>query len=424
MDSDNLKEQVGAIPIPAALRDRSRLGIGQAASERSAGSGKRRMAMIAALLGVILLSATLANRTTVWAAIQRALQFVPGIGVVEKEDPQSAQYVMNQPITIEDEDGEGSIVITGFLSDDQMTLIMMAGDHMADFEQVKIVNEQGEAFTVDRSLVSFSSGEWTASYWHDGKLDVRGDVKLILQTKPEIEVSAHLSEAKAHAGYADLGATVRVNGVSITAITDRVGEKARVSLVSPPMEKGSIMDYGISGVYLHGEADKLNVVDGSGKKLAIETIRAMMSPQREFYFPLSADASLGYTLTIPEISVTYNDETTVKMPAETREQLEQTFEIAGFPVTITGTDRIADDSLRVYLDLHYDEAAASSLYNFDIEAVSSMAKMKEQTGAIEYIEVPVEPGAKTVSLKFIRPTAVVRGPWTLDLKAEDFIAAE
>ncbi|WP_229717241.1 hypothetical protein [Paenibacillus aceti] len=48
--------------------------------------------------------------------------------------------------------------------------------------------------------------------------------------------------------------------------------------------------------------------------------------------------------------------------------------------------------------------------------MSSIAKLNEQTGAIEYIEFAIEPGSKQVTLKLAQPSVVIRGPWTFDLQ--------
>jgi len=423
MDTSNIKEQVRTIAIPPELRQRVQLGLQQAESERQANSRRmrkrivRRNAAVAAIIGLCLLSAALMNQTRVWAAIQKALQFIPGIGMVNESSAQSDRYMLKQPISLSI--GEGTILITGILTDNEMTYITMAGKETPQFDEITVVNSQGTQYNLSRSFALWgSSGDWTASFRHKGKLDVKGKIKLVLHQDPDIEVSAHLEKAESYSSYAELGKTATVNGITITAITDRIEEKARVSLVSPPMEGFSISDYGIHAVYLHDENHKLHIIDrASGEKVPIERIPGVGAPASDFYFPLrELKEDAHYTLTLPEISVTYWDEVSVKLPTVTQEHMDKTFQLAGFPVTVTKTEKIAPNSLRVYFDLHYSEQAASSLILFDLDGLSSMTKLNEQTGAIEYIEFAIKPGSKQVTLKLTRPEAVIRGPWTFDLQ--------
>lgn len=173
-------------------------------------------------------------------------------------------------------------------------------------------------------------------------------------------------------------------------------------------------------MYMHDESLKLNVSDNAGQKMEIEHIRGLSSPASEFYFKLSEPARSRYTLTLPEISVTNKEEVSIRLSTEAKENINQTFEIAGFPVTITKTEKLKKNGLRVYLDFHYNDQAASSLYKFDIDGLSNMAKLDERTGAIEYIEFEVKPGSKHVNLKLIRPGVIIRGPWQFEFTEEYF----
>ncbi|MBP3966014.1 hypothetical protein [Paenibacillus lignilyticus] len=424
MSSNPIKERLESIPIPPELGMRSRLGIQQAAAEQKQAIGtpisgamqpakKRRMAAVAAAIAVFLLMAALADHSRVWAALQKALQFVPGIGIVKEEDVPMERYVMKQPITVKV--GEGSILITGFMSDEEMTYITMAGTDVPRFKQIEVVNEKGMKFTLDSSMAVWGGAKWTSDFWHKGKLDLSGSVQLILPLDPAVEVDVNLSRAATYASYSELGATDTAAGVSITAITDRMDEKVRVSLVARHSNDFQVGDYGIFGVYLHDDNRKLQVADGAGKKLEIENIPGVSSPASEFFFSVpKGAASDRYTLTLPEISVTYKDETQIKVPTAANDHLNQTFEIAGFPVTITKVERVSETNLRLYLDMHYDEQATASLFNFGLDR-SSMFKLDEQTGEVLYMEVDMEQGSKQLSVKIVRPEVVIRGPWTFEL---------
>jgi hypothetical protein len=428
MSPNKLKQQFQAIPIPSNIRQRSQLGIEQAIMDQKEGnprkikSVKRRVGTIVAAFALLFLSAALMNHNYVWAAIQKALQFVPGIGIVKEEDSPPERYVLKKPISLSV--GEGSIIITGILSDEEMTYITMMGNHTPRFENVTLVNAQGVEYTLRSSMASWSQTDWTSGFWYNGKLDASGSIKLVINLEPRIEVPVTLTRAETYSSYSEMGETATTNGISITALPDRVGEKARVSLVARHSEDFFVSDYGIYGVYMHDESHKLNVVDDTGRRFEIENVRGISSPAREFYFKLSENARNRYTLTLPEISVTYKSEVSIKISTEAQEHINQTFEIAGFPVTITKTEKVKENGFRVYMDFHYNEQAAASLYKLDIDGLSSGAKLNERTGAIEYIEFEVEPGSKQVNLKLIRPEVIIRGPWQFEFSDGNFKVGE
>lgn len=417
MDTDKLKEQVRAIPIPPGLGVRSRIGVERAAAERKRGgirkAARRFAAGAAVLLAAVVLSAALASRGNVWAAIQKALQFVPGIGIVKEENAAVDRYVLKQPITVPI--GGGELVITGMVSDNEMTYMTVAATGTAQFERVTVVNEKGAAYTLDRGGASWGSDFWTATFWTREKADVGGDVTLRLEMNSPIDVPARLDKAETREGYAGLGPTATANGVSITAVADRVGDKARVTLVTPPAEGQAVSDYGILADGEQGEIPPLRVADAQGQPLAITFVRGVASPRSEFYFPLEAGTAGPYSLTIPEIRIDYPfAEASVTIPIETGE-LNRTIEIAGFPVTFTRTERLEDAGLRVYLDTRDDERSPVSLVGFRLKNLSSMFKLNERTGAPEYMEFDVEPGAKRIKLELDWPTTAIRGPWTFEL---------
>ncbi|MFC3798994.1 hypothetical protein [Cohnella sp. GCM10012308] len=424
MPTDELKRLMESIPLPDELRERSRAGIAAAALERQRPKrrylerrrGKRALAIAAALLALLVLSAGIANHDRVWAALRKTFQFSPGTGIVTEEESPSERYVLKKPIVLDI--GKGKITITGILSDEEMTYITMTGEQAPRIDSLELVNEQGEALTLKRTMASWTTDEWTTSFWQKGRLSLKGAIKIRLPLQPAREVEARLEQATAAASYAELGKTSSVNGLSVTAIADRVGDRARISLVSPPQTSFRIDSYGIITAARYGSNNPLTVMDETGTPLELSFVRGMGAPQSEFYFPLSDRLGASYTMSIPEISVAYPEEVTVKLPAVTTEGLNKTFEIAGYPVTITKTERVKPGSLRIYTDLHTEEQPDRMLYNLDVDR-SSMAKLDDRTGAVEYMEFEVEPNAKSVTVTFTRPTAVLRGPWIFEWTADE-----
>ena len=300
--SNKIKQEMDTIPVPPDVRLRSAKGIQLASAELdrdreglvSAWINKKLIA--ASLVGIVLVSSVVWN-PKVWAVIQKALQYVPGIGMVKEDSVPMDRYVLKKPVTTAV--GKGSFVITGMMVDNQMTLITIAGTNISKFSSVKIINQKGIEYKVPGSMATWSTGEWTASYWYQGSLDLNGQVKLVVDELPDLEVTLTLVKADSFESYQDMGETAAIHDVSITAIAGQVGEKARISLVSQVPKAFRIIDYGLFGVH---ENQKLNVKDEAGKVYEVEHIPTIFSPTTEFYFDLSSDPHKQYTVTIPEVN--------------------------------------------------------------------------------------------------------------------------
>lgn len=428
MDTNKLKEQVRSIPIPAELRQRSKLGIEQAHFEQQEMSHRRMQSsrkriLAAVIVGFIVVTTAAMNHTKVWAAIQKALQYVPGIGILTEGKASQVRYFLEQPIVLKV--GEGSLTITGILSTEEMTYITMTGVNSSSPDHVTLVNEQGDEYRIESSGSTNAGNKWWVPYWHKGELDLKGESVLILDADPPIKIPIQLMDAESYYNSQDINPTVTVNGLPITMFASRAGDKARVILVTSPTSEYQIADYGILGVYLHDEHLRLNIKDSRGEQLEIEPISTMSSTLSELFFPLSDNENDHYTLTIPEISIEYPDEVSVWISTEAQDNMNQSFEIAGYPVTITRIEKIANDALRMYVDLHYDEQDQTSLYGFTIDNVgSTRSLLDEETGTVKYIEFGIEADQQLVKLKFARPTVVMRGPWTFNLPVKDFSPPE
>ncbi|GGH18397.1 DUF4179 domain-containing protein [Paenibacillus segetis] len=421
--SNNIRQDIDTIEIPPQLHLRSQMGIRQAKAEQEEAKHRvirwsRRKTVVALVLAFILITTTIFN-TQVIAAIQKALQYFPGTGMVIEEEVPQERYGLEKPVTTQI-DG-GTVVITGMLVDEKMTYITMSGTNSKRVQSIKIINEQGIEFSLESSGGTWTSDKWARDYWYQGKLDIKGHVQVIIGENPGTVIPLTLTKAETFNSYQDMGETSTANGVTITAIANRVGERARISLVSQHSKEFRISDY--DGMYGVHEDKKLNMKDETGKVYELEHYMGLSSPASEFYFDLSGNDVKTYSLTIPEINVTYDD--TAKISFNIPSQVgipvvdNKTFEIAGFPVKITKLERVENNRLRVYADLNYNENSSKALHNFKINA-SHMAKLDERTMSLEYLEFDIEPGNKVVKLTISDPEVVIRGSWKFELPVSKY----
>ncbi|MBB6730812.1 hypothetical protein [Cohnella zeiphila] len=421
--NDDIRETIGGIPLPPELSERSRLGIERARSERRRGRSRRWYAATAAVvLGLALFTLALTD-AQVRAAIQKALQFVPGIGVMDDGRDQDAgadRLVLAEPIRLQF--GEGEFVITGMSVDDQMTYLTFTEKNARIPQSVRITNEKGESFDVSISMYAGSSTEKTGSYWHKGKLDIGRTATLVFDAYPDTVVPLKLTPAPNYRSYEEMGPTQSQGGVSVTAVASRVGDRARITLVTPSSQDYYVDDYMVGSAIRPGR--QLTVADDTGKTLAIEPERGTGAPLRTFYFPLFDDGSdRTYRITVPEIEVSYPIPTArlrLPIPAQGSLEIGQTVELAGFPITVTRVERTDTTTLRVYVDLHFDENDERSLRDFRLDGIGSMAKMNETTWATEFFEFEIDPGDKKAEVTLSDAEAIVRGPWTFTLGAKNF----
>lgn len=338
---------------------------------------------------------------------------------MEDDDASQENYVLQQPVTIQI-DG-GTVVITGMMVNEQMSYVTMSGTDTSRFESVKIINEQGMEYTLKSAHAVWGINKWASSFWLQGKQDIKGNVNLIRVGNPEIVIPLTLTKAETIESYQAMGETSAINDVTITTIANRVEDKARISLVSQNTKEFRITDYGLHGVH---KDQKISVTDETGKGYELERYEGVSGPASEFYFGLSARSDVkSYTVTIPEINVTYNEKTkiTLNIPYDRVMDVDQTFEIAGFPVKITKIERIENDQLRVYMDTNYKEHTSRALYNLRIDRMSHSAKVNEQTRALEYLQFDINPKSKKLKLTITNPEVVIRGPWKFELPADEYI---
>lgn len=442
--NNNIKQEIDNIEIPPQLHLRSQMGIKQAKLEqvepgRNVKRWTPRKTIVALVVAFILITTAIFN-TQVIAAIQKALQYFPGIGMVVEEEIPQERYVLKEPITMEVEGG--FVVITGMVVEDKMTVITMSGENTTRLQSIKIINEEGIEYTLESGSTSSTGGQWGGSFWQQGKLDLKGKVQIIIEDNPEVIIPLTLTKAETFNSYQDMGETDTENGVTITAIANRIGGTARISLVSQVPQEIKIINFGIQGIY--GD-QKIDVIDEKGNRYEIKQFMVsssiasehyvsspisklnrskplLSSPANEFYFELSDSDVPTYNLTIPEINVTYNDKVKISLdiPIDTTADSDKIFQIAGIPVKITKLEVVDKDQLRMYVDLNYSEEATESLVNFKIDAQSYMGKLNEHTRALEYLQFDIKPGSKVMKLTISDPEVVIRGPWKFELPTDKY----
>lgn len=174
----DIKREFGKIPLPEELHERSIAGINKALNKFNQRKrnekrfSKPKFAIVAAIL--VMTSFGIAFRMEIAAAVHKFIQFIPGLGAVEMEQPM-ALYILKEPVIFQKDAGELKLV--AFSSDKNETIIKLAGINIVDIPQEIILeNGKGEQFKPDSYGSFYSEAEWGATYWYEGDLNIDGKV--------------------------------------------------------------------------------------------------------------------------------------------------------------------------------------------------------------------------------------------------------
>lgn len=174
----DIKREFGKIPLPEELHERSLAGINKALNKINQRKrnekrfSKPKFAIVAAIL--VMTSFGIAFRMEIAAAVHKFIQFIPGLGAVEMEQPM-ALYILKEPVIFQKDAGE--IKLVAFSSDKNETIIKLAGINIVDIPQEIILeNGKGEQFKPDSYGSFYSEAEWGATYWYEGDLNIDGKV--------------------------------------------------------------------------------------------------------------------------------------------------------------------------------------------------------------------------------------------------------
>ncbi|WP_168120320.1 hypothetical protein [Paenibacillus sp. HB172176] len=408
--NNKIKDEMASIPIPSALHSRSLKGIHEAQAVRVSRRKDWSKTIAAAAIVATLVFGALFHGE-VYAAIQKSLQFIPGIGVVKEETAPEERWILKEPVRVEI--GDGYVDITGLMSDEKETYMTVSAFDLPRFESVTFINEAGDSFTVSRSMYVGTLNEWTGDFWHNGALPLAGKISFYFDDYREAITSISLAKAESYAGYDELGQTVKKNGAAITLIPNHGADRMWVNIVSRLDDDGHVIKYGYLD-YAHRDSG-IQLTNKEGNPVAFEWQQATGAPNRVFSFASHDEGP--YVLTLPAITVSEKDKTKLTLtipPIGETSSMTQSFELADFKVDMTKLERVDATTLKVYVDTHYKESDPRSIMQFRLDR-SSMLKTNERTGEMEFFQFEIEPGSKKVTVELSDPAFLVRGPWTFTL---------
>ncbi len=376
---------------------------------------KRNLALaVAASLLVTLLGISSVDTDDVWAKLQKALQYIPGINIVmENKEKEIERYVLSKPI--EQRISDGYVKIKGVIIDENYAIIAIKGSNLIKYkDNLFFRNAAGERFKIDGYRLG-GSNFWEGEFFYRGWIKDIKDLELVFPDAQKTAIPLPLVKAKSYQSYAEMGPTVIVNGISITAIAIQEKNKIKINLVSPPIAGARIDFYGF-GMNALG----ITLKDRNGRNYPVSREPGGFSPPlSEFIFDTETAKTRDFTLSIPYVGIVYNDEQQtlkVDIPEKGTSKINKTVKLAGFPIDFEKIEKIADNIIRIYINVHFDEKAKASLRSFNLDKMSWSAKMDEKNGAYKILEFEVAPNQRSVKLDLKEPLVIKKGPWEIQIK--------
>ncbi|HHV72607.1 MAG TPA: DUF4179 domain-containing protein [Clostridia bacterium] len=376
-------------------------------------------AILAASLMIMVISISAFGPERVWAKIRQSLQFIPGMGIVIKdEEEQVERYVLSRPL--EKELGKGRITIKGVIIDNQRAIIDIIGEDLKQYKDVFLRDKKGREYKMETYSIGASTGYWRGTFSHEGKVEEPEEIEVIIGDR-EFVIPLTLEKAVSYESYEEMGPSQTVKGISITAITYQEKGKLKVNLVSPSQPGWRIDSYadhpskeGGTTISLRDKDGNLYPVTGAG---------SYSPPLSEFSFDLKGSKEESFILSIPFIRIKYDEEktVTVNIPQEGSFNLDQSIDLAGFPINFQRIERLGDNRVRIYVDTGFNKQSGEGLQFFILDGLklpfrSWSGEVDLDTEAIKWFEFEIKPRMRKIKLVLKEPVVVKQGPWEFPIQ--------
>ncbi|WP_243014219.1 hypothetical protein, partial [Brevibacillus borstelensis] len=375
----------------------------------------------AAAILLVLLGAAIGLSEEVRAELKKILQFLPGFGTVSEGNGHPV-YVLEKPVSAEARGSEWKV--DGIMIGEQEASIRLrgTGGHAPDKITLSTGQSDKERYEFKHGTFTSSSNGWKASYTYRGAIPFSGHEAVFVELPVAVIGPLPLVLAKQAGNLDGLGPTAAKNGVTITAVTTPMAQKRiRVNLLSILPDGLELDSFGIDPLN-KSEETRLKLTNERGGNLEIQK-DSIFANQNEFFFTGSPQDLERYRLSIPYIRVADKhapqQQVTVPVPLqEGSANIDQTVLLAGFPVDFTKVERVDSETVRVHVNVRFDSGLAKTLQSFKVytqnaDRMSYMWKAAEDTGAIEYLELEVQPGMEELTFSIGEPRYLLKGPWQM-----------
>lgn len=393
---------------------------------------------------VLVLGVLAISPGPVSAALQKMIEFIPGIGTMPPSNQATSE---GEGVAVLQQPAHGTwngspVTVMGVMVTPTQILVRLNGNGMSPPKEVSFQTGKGQTFHLS-SYGAMSIGgtdthpsEWGGDYSTNGDFGPVGSILsgiIVIGTtgsgttgnEVATKIPVQLHVASGVTDLSQLGPTDSHQGVTITTVASRDGQNVNLTLAYQYQGPYHIWDFA-PPMYSSGNTSKselgIGVTDSMGTKYSVSKVLTM-SPGGQFTFK-AAPGQTDFHVTIPQVDATYNGDAYVRVPipATGSEPFHKTVNLAGFPITFTKVELVNEpkgsSSLRMYFDLHANVMEPKELHAFQISKAPWQARIDAVTGAYQWMEFPVKPGQKSIRLKLTDPQVYIRGPWTFDVHVD------
>jgi len=429
--SNNLKQAIEDIPIPATLHERSLMGIQQAKEEWDAALNapkkkkriKNRM-IAASLIGLLSIGTAATFNPQLSSAIQRALQFIPGIGVVQEANSSTDSYMLTEPVDIKNSN-QSTATVTAVLVQKDLTTIEM-NDYSNNYG-IQIKDESGKVHKASSSHTYGGDDFSHVILKFTGQVDVKDHVQLFFLDRPNEVFTIPLSKVDSIDTLNAIGQSSKNHDLEITAIPTPAGDKGRIFLSTDNSRPFRYYDSFPEKGDLIILNEDISVTDELGNDYPIDN-KGVRMPFKDIYFNLGSSNVKNYTLSIPQLISVGREEVklSINIPDGTEGPLNQSFDIAGYPVELTKfkkfKSRDNEDYIDIYVEMPNPLQLNRSLKYFDVSTDTSLggSGYDSTTGVMKFFEVKYDPNSTRLDVKVSKPMIDMKGPWKFEIAADTF----
>lgn len=352
------------------------------------------------------------------AALQKWIEFIPGIGTVQQSDGQSNVAVLNRPVRADSPNG--FVTVMGVMMTSTQIDVRVNGPGAVMPNNVSFKTENGQTIHLDAGGVATGS-QWSGNYIAYGKfgaVPTQETGTIILGSGWNTQIPVQLKLAKSVADMSKLGPTDVHQGVSITAIAQREAQKVQLTLV--PQYHGPYHIWDLAPNVVSSDLG-IHIQDASGKTYKVNQVLGE-GPNSQFTFSPTKGVQ-DYTVTIPRVDATYQGSARVTLPIPKTGSIaiDKTVNLGGFPIHFIKAERVSDNGssagIRYYVDMHASLTDAKELHGFQT-GTSYSAELNKQTGVFEWIMIDAKPNQRNMTLHLTEPQVYISGPWKFHIRIQ------
>lgn len=261
-----------------------------------------------------------------------------------------------------------------------------------------------------------------------GQVDVKDHIQLFFLDRPNEFFTIPLSKVDSIDTLNAIGQSSENHDLEITAIPTPAGHKGRIFLSTENSRPFRYYDSFPEKEDLIILNENISITDELGNDYPIDN-KGIRMPFKDIYFNLGSSDVKNYTLSIPQLISVGREEVklSINIPDGEEGPLNQSFDIAGFPVELTKfkklKSRFNEDYIAIYVEMPNPLQLSRSLKYFYVSTDTSIENggaYDSTTGVMKFFEVKYDPNSTKLDVKVSKPMIDMKGPWKFEIAADKF----